>query len=98
MHLTRIKMKDGKEYIGIIWNVEDGLRKDPPYITLRTYEKDIDVPLFEIISAITEKERVGVRKGEDGRMYTIIQDVDNLPRWLELYAKYKNEKEKKEKN
>lgn len=85
MHLTTVKMKDGKEYRGIVWIVTAGLKSEPPYITLRTFEKnaeeDIDIPLLEIVSAVTEHERVNINE--------IDKDFDELPKWLETYQKYK---------
>lgn len=86
VHITRVRTRDGKIYEGIILNVEDGLNKEPPYITLRTFKYgDIDILLMDIVSAITKGERVGV-----GR----IEDVDELPKWLKLYKEFSKQNKK----
>lgn len=91
MHLTRIKTKNGKKYRGVVIDPHETLKKDPPYICLVS-DKGYKIPFFDIVEAITEQERIGVRKGKNGKMHVIIKDVDALARWLEFYEKYKSGK------
>lgn len=82
MHATKITTKNGKTYEGVV--LDSGVtlleRKNRPYVRL-VGDKAYEISLFDIKSAVTEKERVGL-----GR----IEDIDELPAWLAFYDENKN--------
>ncbi|MGA3020931.1 MAG: hypothetical protein ABSD68_03210 [Candidatus Micrarchaeales archaeon] len=91
MHLYNIRTKDGTEYShvlltderGAIGNVLASILRDDPRIHIAKYTKEgqasHSIKLLEIESAVCEQERVDAGP---------LRDVDELPRWLELYKVY----------
>jgi hypothetical protein len=96
MHHYNIRTKDGTEYDhvyltddrGSIGNVLASVLRDDPriYITRFTEAGEMrqSLKLLEIESAVCEKERVDTGP---------LRDVDELPKWLELYKVYTEHKQ-----
>ena len=83
MHLTRIKLKDGRYLVGYIgsWKPREG------YLTLLGSDEKL---MFDaMVTAITEDDRTGVIRNKAGKIIAPkIEDVDELQRAKEYLERF----------